>query len=280
MTAVILKGMAARKLRAALTAVAIVLGVAMISGTYVLMDTTMHAFNSVFTTAYAKADAVVVGRAPIAGTHSGAPPVPAALAARIRALAQVSDAQGFIDDKAQIRDAKGAAITGPGSPIALSVPAAGSTLNTLAAPQRTVPDRARADRARRADRDREPLPPRVDHRRRGSPPAATLPGRRARALRRRAVTRADAAAGLRAAGRAADVRQAGLSMTRSMSPPARESAPSSSFARSRRCSPRQRRSRQARNRSRKRRSTSRRGWRSFATCCSRSARSRCSSARS
>lgn len=32
-----------RKLRAVMTGIAIVLGVAMISGTYVLMDTTLHA---------------------------------------------------------------------------------------------------------------------------------------------------------------------------------------------------------------------------------------------
>ena len=131
MTGVTLRGFATRKLRAALTAIAIVLGIAMISGTYVLMDTTMHAFDNLFTTAYARAGAVVVGRTPIAGTHVSAPPVAAALAARIRALPQVKDAQGYIDDKAQIRDAKGGAINGPGSPIALSVPEGGSTLNTL-----------------------------------------------------------------------------------------------------------------------------------------------------
>ena len=67
MTGVILRGLATRKLRAALTAIAIVLGVAMISGTYVLMDTTMHAFDNLFTTAYANAGAVVVGKSPIAG---------------------------------------------------------------------------------------------------------------------------------------------------------------------------------------------------------------------
>ena len=95
MTGVTLRGFRARKLRAVLTAIAIVLGVAMISGTYVLMDTTMHAFDNLFTTAYAKAGAVVVGRTPIAGTHVSAPPVAAALAARIRALPQVKDAQGY-----------------------------------------------------------------------------------------------------------------------------------------------------------------------------------------
>ena len=46
---VALKGLAGRKLRAALTAVAIVLGVAMISGTYVLTDTIKAAFSTVFT---------------------------------------------------------------------------------------------------------------------------------------------------------------------------------------------------------------------------------------
>jgi putative ABC transport system permease protein len=39
MIAVTLKGLAGRKLRAALTALAIVLGVALVSGTYVLTDT-------------------------------------------------------------------------------------------------------------------------------------------------------------------------------------------------------------------------------------------------
>src|SRR4029077_9784368 len=42
--AVALKGLAGRKLRAALTAIAIILGVAMISGTYVLTDTINSAF--------------------------------------------------------------------------------------------------------------------------------------------------------------------------------------------------------------------------------------------
>jgi hypothetical protein len=55
MTGVVIGGLRMRKLRAVLTALAIVFGVAMISGTYVLMDTTTHAFNSVFATEYSKA---------------------------------------------------------------------------------------------------------------------------------------------------------------------------------------------------------------------------------
>ena len=113
MTAVVIGGLRMRKLRAVLTALAIVLGVAMISGTYVLMDTTTHAFNSVFATEYSKADAVVVGKSPISGPGLSAPSVPAAVVARIRALAQVQDVQGFIlDTRAQLRTAHGGAISG------------------------------------------------------------------------------------------------------------------------------------------------------------------------
>ena len=49
MLAVALKGLAGRKVRGALTAIAIVLGVAMISGTYILTDTITNAFNTIFT---------------------------------------------------------------------------------------------------------------------------------------------------------------------------------------------------------------------------------------
>ena len=53
MIKVALKGLAGRKLRASLTAIAIILGVAMVSGTYVLTDTIDKAFDSIFTTANA-----------------------------------------------------------------------------------------------------------------------------------------------------------------------------------------------------------------------------------
>ena len=94
MTAVVIGGLRMRKLRAVLTALAVVLGVAMISGTYVLMDTTTHAFDSVFATAYSKADAVVVGKSPISGPSASAPPVPAAVVARIRTLSAGSGRAG------------------------------------------------------------------------------------------------------------------------------------------------------------------------------------------
>ena len=48
MTAVALKGLLGRKLRSILTGLAIVLGVAMISGTFILTDTINKAFTNVF----------------------------------------------------------------------------------------------------------------------------------------------------------------------------------------------------------------------------------------
>ena len=62
MIAVTLKGLAGRKLRAALTALAIVLGVAMVSGTYVLTDTIDKAFSTIFDESYAGTDVVVSGK--------------------------------------------------------------------------------------------------------------------------------------------------------------------------------------------------------------------------
>ena len=66
MTRVALRGLLGRKLRAALTAFAIVLGVAMVSGTFVLTDTIKAAFGTVFAEVYKHTDVVITGRA--AGT--------------------------------------------------------------------------------------------------------------------------------------------------------------------------------------------------------------------
>ena len=78
MTKVALRGLAGRKLRAVLTGIAIVLGVAMISGTYILTDTIDSAFKTLFTESYAGTDAVVTGRGldiSIDGEQPPSPPV-------------------------------------------------------------------------------------------------------------------------------------------------------------------------------------------------------------
>lgn len=63
MLTVALKGLAGRKLRAALTALAIIVGVAMISGTYVLTDTISNGFDTIVSNSYKNTDVVITGHA-------------------------------------------------------------------------------------------------------------------------------------------------------------------------------------------------------------------------
>ena len=54
MRRVVLRGMLGRKLRTGLTAFAVVLGVAMVSGAYILTDTLLNAANGRFTSTTCK----------------------------------------------------------------------------------------------------------------------------------------------------------------------------------------------------------------------------------
>ena len=71
MIAVALKGLAGRKVRALLTAFAVVIGVSMVSGTYVLTDTMQKAFDGIFTASYDDTDAVIAGKEIVKGSSSG-----------------------------------------------------------------------------------------------------------------------------------------------------------------------------------------------------------------
>jgi putative ABC transport system permease protein len=117
-TAVALKGLAGRKLRATLTALAIILGVAMISGTYVLTDTIDKAFSNIFTSVYEDTDAVVTGTTVFGDEDEFVfpPPFPASLLAEVRELPDVAQAYGSIGDSAQLTDKEGEPIGGGGPP--------------------------------------------------------------------------------------------------------------------------------------------------------------------
>jgi putative ABC transport system permease protein len=110
---VVLRGLWARKSRAILTLLAVVLGVAMISGTFVLMDTVMSAYSGIFNAAYAHTDAVVVAQSPFGAIGAAKQPVPASLLYRIRALPEVQKAHGYIDSHAQLTTAAGSPIGKP-----------------------------------------------------------------------------------------------------------------------------------------------------------------------
>ena len=121
MTRVALRGLAGRKLRAVLTAIAIVLGVAMISGTYILTDTINRAFTTLFTESYAGTDAVVTGRGldlTIDGEEPPNPPVDASVLETVRGVDQVALATGSILDErnTKILNRDGEATSSEGAP--------------------------------------------------------------------------------------------------------------------------------------------------------------------
>jgi putative ABC transport system permease protein len=118
MIGVSLKGLAGRKLRSVLTALAIVLGVAMISGTYVLTDTIDKAFGNIFTSVYADTDAVVSGESLFGDEDEFVTPpsFDERLLDEISGLSSVAQASGGIDDSAQLLDRDGDVIGGGGPP--------------------------------------------------------------------------------------------------------------------------------------------------------------------
>ena len=120
MFAVALKGLAGRKVRASLTAIAIVLGVAMISGTYILTDTINSGFDTIFSRSYQNADVVITGKAAFDsanGTTVEAPPMPQSLLPEIQKLPGVALAAGSVTtDTLKLIGKNGKVISTGGAP--------------------------------------------------------------------------------------------------------------------------------------------------------------------
>ncbi len=105
MIRVALRGMLRRKLRTVLTAIAIVLGVALITGTYVLTDSIKGAFGGIFTQVYRGTDATVTGKSAFSLSNNGtttAPPFGQSLLPKIRNLPDVADAVGGVGGNAHL----------------------------------------------------------------------------------------------------------------------------------------------------------------------------------
>lgn len=94
MTALVLRGLAQRRLRSALTALAILLGVAMIAGTYVLTDQIRTAFEDIEQTANQDVDAVVKPKVEFGAGFGGTRPLPESLVDRVEAVPGVERAVG------------------------------------------------------------------------------------------------------------------------------------------------------------------------------------------
>ncbi len=118
---VTLKGLLAHKLRLALTAIAIVLGVTFITGTFILTDTLHNTFTTLFSNIYQNIDFQVRGVAQFSNTNAnngGAvrDPIPESLLASVRSVPGVQVADGSVGGYAQYVSPEGKAISTGGAP--------------------------------------------------------------------------------------------------------------------------------------------------------------------
>jgi putative ABC transport system permease protein len=158
MTTFAIRGLLSRKLRTALTALAIVLGVAMISGTYVLTDSIDQAFDRIFTDIRKGSSAVISGKSAFdltEGSGTTAPTIPDSLLRDIRRLPEVAEAEGSVDsDATQLIGDDGKAVVYGGAPnLGFSIAEGGSRFNPLTLVEGTWPgpgqiiiDKATADK--------------------------------------------------------------------------------------------------------------------------------------
>ena len=110
------RNMLAHRRRLAATAVAVILGVALVAGTLVLTDTISQTFSGLYTTVYQGTDAVVRAQAAFTGIQgSGAqrPPVNASLVATLRTVPGVAADDGVVRGYARLVGSNGQALGNP-----------------------------------------------------------------------------------------------------------------------------------------------------------------------
>jgi putative ABC transport system permease protein len=119
---VTIKGLLAHKLRLILTALAIILGVTFISGTFVLTDTLHNTFSVLFGGVYQKIDFQVRGVAQLgSGANATRNELPESLLATVRQVPGVAAAEGGVEGYAQFVARDGQPIqTGGASTLAIS----------------------------------------------------------------------------------------------------------------------------------------------------------------
>ncbi len=119
MTRAILKGVFAHKLRLFLTAMAVVLGVSFVAGTFVLTDTINSTFDTLFKEISAGSDVSVraaSGFGADAGADTVRDTVPASVLETVRGVPGVAAAEGTVGGYAQFVDKAGKAVTTTGAP--------------------------------------------------------------------------------------------------------------------------------------------------------------------
>ena len=135
MTRVALRGLWGRKLRTLLTAVAIVLGVALVAGTLVLTDSIQKAFDNIFTDSRQGSSVVISGKSAFDLTDDSgatAPPMDESVLQTVRDQPDVAEAEGSVSGDAQIIGDNGKSIVYGGAPnLGFSIENGDSRFNPL-----------------------------------------------------------------------------------------------------------------------------------------------------
>src|SRR5687768_14074075 len=100
-----IKGLLAHKLRLALTALSVVLGVAFVAGTFVLTDTLGATFDTLFAEVTGNTDVQIRSTQELTPADPAAPtrgPLPESLLDRVRTVDGVEEAYGYVQGRAPI----------------------------------------------------------------------------------------------------------------------------------------------------------------------------------
>ena len=101
------KNLWARKWRSFMTALAVVFGIALVSGTYVLTDTTNEAFNDIFVGANENTDVAITAKEKVEQEDGSNPPFDSAVLGTVEAVDGVRIASGDVFSQGAILDAQG-----------------------------------------------------------------------------------------------------------------------------------------------------------------------------
>lgn len=129
-----LKGLRARKLRSILTGVAILLGAAMIAGTFILTDQVSGAFDDIFAKANEGTDVILTQKTAFDSQQQQPAPLPESLIATVQQVPGVAIAEGQIGALGGlVVDGKYVGPAGGAPPLVFSTPSDRFNSNTLVA---------------------------------------------------------------------------------------------------------------------------------------------------
>ncbi len=150
------KNLWSRKWRSLMTAVAVIFGIALVAGTYVLTDTTNKAFDEIFTKSIAGTDVTVTGKSLVDQMDGSTPDFDASVLKEVKAVPGVKSAAGAIFSAGAILDDEGDSTGGGFAPQFISsiLP---PTFETLDYVEGRKPDRSREVSLDKATAERSDL---------------------------------------------------------------------------------------------------------------------------